>query len=94
MKIQLSPSFHTQYKKLNVRFKKSFKKRIKIFEKNPKDPILDNHSLKREYQGFRSIDILGNKFVAIYEEIKEDKDLIAYFIQIGFKNDLYNKKRC
>ena len=92
MKFQLAPSFHTQYKKLNVRIKKSFKKRIKIFEKNQNDPILDNHSLKRELTSFRSIDIWGNKYVAVYEEIIEGEEPLAYFVQIGLKDDLYKKK--
>lgn len=91
MKYQLSPEVYKYLRKLNVRVRNSFWDKLKVFEKNPDDSVLDNHALKRNLLGFRSIDITDdNKYVAIYEAIDDGNDIIAYFIQIGLKKELYN----
>ncbi len=98
MKYQLAPDLRKKLKRLkkkNKRLFNSFWRRLEIFEKNHKDGILDNHPLKRDLKGFRSIDITeDNKYAAIFEEIKEDDEVIAYFTEFGHKKkELYNKKR-
>ncbi|HBL51671.1 MAG: hypothetical protein A3D24_02295 [Candidatus Blackburnbacteria bacterium RIFCSPHIGHO2_02_FULL_39_13] len=90
MTIRYSSDFLRQLKKLNVRVRKSFKEKITTFIKNPFSPELDNHSLKREYQGYRSIDIT-NDYRAIYQEKVEGDELVAYFISIGTHKELYEK---
>ena len=90
MKIVFDPSFLKKVKKLNIRIRKSFKERIIIFSQNPYNLRLDNHSLKGEYKGFRSIDITSN-YRAIYEEILAGDEIIAYFIAIGTHKELYKK---
>ena len=90
MIIRYSPVFFKTLKKLDVRIRKSFKERILLFAKNPNDPQLDNHPLKREYRGLRSIDITAD-FRAIYEEKRDGEEETAYFVLIGTHKQLYGK---
>ena len=90
MIIKYSPLFFKTLKKLDVRIRKSFKERILLFAKNPNDPQLDNHPLKREYRGLRSIDITAD-FRAIYEEKRDGEEETAYFVLIGTHKQLYGK---
>ena len=89
MKIQYDPDFLKTLKKVNIRIRKSLRKRIEIFLKNPSDPELNNHKLKDEYKEYRSIDITAD-YRAIYEEINKDDEPIAYFFLIGTHEQLYN----
>ncbi|MBF8250031.1 MAG: hypothetical protein HW400_632 [Candidatus Levybacteria bacterium] len=88
MKVQYDPEFVEKLKKQNVRVSNSFRKAIKIFSKNPADPRLHVHELKREYKGLKSIDVTVN-WRAIYEEITEGNDLIIYFVTLGTHRQLY-----
>lgn len=90
MIIKYSTVFLKTLKKLDVRIRKSFKEQILLFSKNPNDPQLNNHPLKREYQGLRSIDITAN-WRAIYEEKHEGEEETAYFVLIGTHKQLYGK---
>jgi len=90
MIIKYSPLFFKTLKKLDVRIRKSFKEQILLFSKNPNDPALNNHSLRREYQGLRSIDITAD-WRAIYEEKREGGEETAYFVLIGTHKQLYGK---
>jgi addiction module RelE/StbE family toxin len=93
MKRRYSPVFIQTLKKADVRIRKSFKERIIIFARNPNDPVLKNHALKREYKGYRSIDITAD-WRAIYEVIETgDHEKTAYFIAIGTHKELYEKKK-
>lgn len=89
MKIQYDPEFIERLKKQNVRIRKSFRKAIKIFSKNPSDARLHNHRLEKEYEGYRSIDITAD-WRAIYEEVRQGKDdFLIYFITLGTHKQLY-----
>ncbi len=90
MIIRYSPVFFKTLKKLDVRIRKSFKEQILLFAKNPNDPQLDNHPLKREYQGLRSIDITAD-FRAIYEKKHEGEVETVYFVLIGTHEQLFGK---
>ena len=90
MIISYSPVFFKTLKKLDVKVRKSFKEQILLFAKNPNDPALNNHSLKREYQGLRSIDITAD-WRAIYDEKQEGEEETAYFVLIGTHKELYEK---
>jgi len=48
MTVRYDPALLKRLKKINVIFRKSFKKRIKIFAKDPFNAQLNNHSLQRE----------------------------------------------
>ena len=90
MTVRYSPLFFKTLKKLDVKIRKSFKEKILLFSKNSNDPQLNNHPLKREYQGLRSIDITAD-FRAIYEEKHDGKEETAYFVLIGTHDELYGK---
>ena len=90
MKVQLAPGFITKLKKQDIRIRKSFKKTIELFCKDPNNPELDNHELQREWQGFRSIDITAD-LRAIYQEVEEEDEPTAYFVAFGTHKELYKK---
>lgn len=91
MNVKLSPELLKKLKKSDVRTRKSFKERILLFVKNPTDPILDNHQLKRQWQGCRSIDITAD-WRAIYKEIQVGDEIAAYFVALGTHGELYRKQ--
>jgi len=88
MNVEYDPDFIKRLKKLDVRIRNSFKERILKFSKKPRDPQLNNHQLKKEWQGYRSIDITAD-WRAIYMEIKDGKENVAYFVAIGTHKELY-----
>lgn len=90
MRRQYDPAFIKALKKANVRIRKSFKERIVIFAKNPHDQQLNNHPLRKPYRGLRSIDIT-NDFRAVYEEVIENDEEIAYFSILGTHDELYKR---
>lgn len=92
MKIQYDPDFLKTLIKLNVRIRKSFRKRAKIFLQNHLDPQLHNHILRGKYKGCRSIDITAD-YRVIYEELTEGGGIVAYFITIGTHNELYKAEQ-
>jgi addiction module RelE/StbE family toxin len=89
MKIVFDPEFVKKTKKINVRIRKRLKEKIIIFSRNPYDPQLHNHQLKREYIGYRSINITAD-WRALYKEISEGEEEIAYFILLGTHAQLYD----
>ncbi len=90
MNVKYSPSLLNMLKKHDVRIRKSFKEKITIFSKNPNDPELNNHSLREPYQDRKSIDIT-NDYRAHYKEIKEEDEIVAYFVSLGTYQELYRK---
>jgi len=90
MNVKLSPGFLKKLKNSNVRIRKSFKAQILLFSKDPDDPQLDNHPLKREWQGYKSIDITAD-WRAIYKEIHIDGKDVGYFVALGTHDELYRK---
>ncbi|OIP57479.1 MAG: hypothetical protein COX79_00585 [Candidatus Levybacteria bacterium CG_4_10_14_0_2_um_filter_36_16] len=90
MNVKLSPGVLKKLKKVDVRIRNSFKERILIFTKTPRDPQLNNHKLREPYLGLRSIDIT-NDYRAIYEEMPKGEEIIAYFSLFGTHEELYRK---
>ena len=88
MNVELDSDLVKKLKKLDVKIRGSFKVRIIKFSKNPQDPQLNNHKLKREWRGYRSIDITAD-WRAIFKEIKGNEGTIAYFVAIGTHKELY-----
>jgi addiction module RelE/StbE family toxin len=79
------------YKEADVRIRKSIDEKLRVFIKNPFDLGLDNHPLRDEWEGFRSIDIT-NDYRAVYKEVKEGEELNAYFVALGTHKELYRKQ--
>jgi len=90
MKIVYDPAFVKKLKKVDVRIRKSAKERLILFSKNPNNPQLDNHPLRRGYLGYRSIDITSD-YRAIYKEVQVGDEVIAYFVALGTHNELYQR---
>ena len=85
MKIIFHRDFHKRYEKLRRAEQKGTDERIRLFEKNPFHPLLNDHALRHPYEGCRSINITGD-LRAIYEEAKPDT---AHFIALGTHPELY-----
>lgn len=90
MNVRYDPQFVKKLKKLNVRVRKSVKEHINVFVQDPKNLQLNNHSLTKEYAGFRSIDIT-NDYRALYKEKIEGDEVVAYFVDLGTHNELYKR---
>jgi len=89
MIVKYSRSFIAKLKKGDVRIRKNFKQRIDIFLRNPHDLQLNNHALRDEWEGYRSIDITPD-WRAIYREVKlADDEPYAYFTSLGTHSQLY-----
>ena len=84
MKIKLHKNFEKGYKKLASGEKKKFKERRDLFLQDEFNPILNNHALKGNYLGYRSINVTGD-IRAIY---KREQNL-AIFVVIGSHSNLY-----
>lgn len=93
MKIKLHKDFEKQYRKLRESEKKKFKERRDLFLQDELNPILNNHSLKGKYLGFRSINIIGD-LRAIYKRSlptsvgRRDGDNVI-FVAIDSHSNLY-----
>lgn len=88
MNVKLEPDFLKKLKNVDVRIRKSFKQKIDIFAKNPNDPQLNNHLLRKSYEGLRSIDITAD-YRAVYQETEAGEEKLAYFIILGTHQELY-----
>ena len=86
MKIKFKKGFAKQFDKSSAKMQNAFYARIKIFQKDPFYPILNNHKLTGKYKGYRSINISGN-WRAIFKEFHSDN--IAIFYLIGTHSELY-----
>lgn len=85
MKIKLHRDFEKQYRKLKEREKKKFKQRRDLFLQDEFNPQLNNHSLRGNYSGLRSINRTGD-LRAIYK--KEGN--YAIFVAINSHSNLYS----
>ena len=81
MKVNYTKTFAKHYDKADAKIQKAFKERIKLFQKDPLNPLLRNHLLKGNYKGYRSINITGD-WRALYSEIQNDTDIIITFEMI------------
>ena len=85
MTINYSKAFMKLFDKSPKHIQEALVERMKCFEANPYDPILNNHRLTGKYQGRRSINITGD-WRAIYENKPDDE---AFFVLIGTHSSLY-----
>jgi len=92
MKVQLAPKLIAKVKKQDAIIRKSFRIAIGLFSKDPDYLELNNHSLKRAWEGFRSIDVTSD-LRAIYQQIDETDETFAYFVDLGTHDQLYGKHK-
>lgn len=86
-------TYHRQFRKNlkkrilpNPALTDKFKNRVELFAKNPANPLLLDHSLGGDYEGYRSFSITGDIRI-IYKRIETE----IIFIDIGTHNQLYNQ---
>lgn len=85
MKIKLHRNFEKRFKKLKNSEKKKFKERRDLFLRDEYSPILNNHSLKGKYKGFRSINITRDLRV-VY---RREPGNTVIFVVIDSHSNLY-----
>ena len=89
MLVRFSRQFGKRYDKSSPKIKAAFDERLKIFFKNPYDPLLNNHLLKGKWSGYRSINVTGD-WRAIYSTENSAKgNTLIIFEMIGTHNQLY-----
>lgn len=84
MKIKLHKGFLKQYLRLRESQKKKFQERRDLFLRDEFNPILNNHSLKGKYLGYRSINITGDLRVIFRKTSQE-----VIFVTIDSHSNLY-----
>ena len=84
MRIKLHKNFEKGYKKLTQAEKKKFKERRNLFLQDEFNPILNNHALKGNYLGYRSINVTGDLRV-IYKR----EENLAIFVAVDSHSNLY-----
>lgn len=87
MKIYFTKDFKKAYRKRiqsNEKLVKRFKERYDLFENDPSNPVLKDHSLSGKMQGYRAFSITGDIRIVYY--IFKDT---AYFVDIGTHNQVY-----
>lgn len=86
MQIKFSKKFDKQYDGAPNKIRNAFDERLDLFLKNKFHPLLNNHALKGEYEGHRSLNITGD-WRAIFRELNSGK--ITYFEILGTHSQLY-----
>lgn len=86
IEIDYSRYFDREFKKVPLKIKVAFRKRLELFIQDQFHSILNNHSLKGRLSGYRSINITGN-WRAIYSVDKNGKKVI--FEILGTHSQLY-----
>lgn len=87
MQIEYSKKFIKEFKNCPFKIKEAFKKKLKIFIKDPHNLVLNNHCLSGELKIYRSININGD-WRAIFKET--NKGEIIYFVAIDTHSRLYS----
>lgn len=85
MRIEFHRLFKKRYRKAPVKIRNQFDERVLIFEKEPFNPLLNNHPLTGDRNGQWSINITGD-WRAVY--IFSGADAVI-FIDIDTHGNLY-----
>jgi len=87
MLFERTSAFKRDYKKITHDLRLKMYGRLEIFIANEFDPILNNHKLRYEYEGFRSINITGD-WRLVFRKISNQSMLLH---RIGTHSQLFNK---
>jgi len=85
MTILYEKQFKKQYKKLPIKTRQQFQRRVELYLKNPTAPQLRLHPLKGKYAGYWSMNVSGD-LRALYA-VRGDEIII--FALIGTHSQLY-----
>lgn len=86
MRASFSKRFGKEYDKAPGKVKTAFDRRLELFVEDKFHPLLNNHHLKGEYLGCRSINVSGD-WRAVYQEA--DGGETAYFVALRTHSQLY-----
>ena len=84
MIIAFHRDFTKRFKNLPQKIQLKFKERLIIFEADQFNPVLNNHMLKGNYLGYRSINITDD-LRAIYKQTRDN----VIFVTIDSHSKLY-----
>ncbi len=87
MKISFHRHFEKKFRKLDIKLKKVFYQKLKIFSVDPFSQEFNNHPLKGKYVGYRSINITGD-IRAVFKFLSKDS---LEFDDIDNHNNLYKR---
>ena len=85
MKLVFHRNFETQFRKLRRNKQARVKERLALFLEDEFGPVLNNHPLRGKYEGYRSINIMGD-LRAIYKFQRPD---LCIFVAVGTHHKLY-----
>lgn len=85
MNIIPRPRFVTRYRKMNPQLREKLWERVDLLLMNPFHPLLNNHGLKGDLKGSRSINITGDWRLLYNQPNPETIILIA----VGSHSELY-----
>jgi addiction module RelE/StbE family toxin len=77
--------FRKKYHQLPRELQFRCNERLFLFESDPHHPLLNNHLLKGEYEGCRSINITGDYRAIFYYETETS----VHFIKVGTHHELF-----
>ncbi|OGK11305.1 hypothetical protein A2954_01960 [Candidatus Roizmanbacteria bacterium RIFCSPLOWO2_01_FULL_37_12] len=84
MIVKYHKEFLRRFKKQRLKIKEKFKDRLSLFMKDEFDPTLNNHSLRGNYEGYRSINVTGD-IRAVFKRTAQE----AIFVSIDSHSNLY-----
>ena len=85
MKALFSKTFEKQYARLPQGIQKKTKERIRLFKKDPRNPLLRIHKLKGKKKPLKSMNITGD-YRALF--IQKGKHLVIFY-RVGTHSQLY-----
>lgn len=85
MNVSRHRDFIEDFQKLSKKIKEKFSEKILLFEKDEFNPILNNHALRGNYSGYRSINITGDIRAIFKKNVDE-----AIFVARGSHSNLYS----
>jgi addiction module RelE/StbE family toxin len=84
MPLRFARCFVRQHRKLPAEIRSKVDERLRLFVRDQSHVSLNNHALRGEWLGCRSINITGD-YRAIYEPCPNE----AHFIAVGTHHELY-----
>lgn len=88
MNIKRHPDFKKHYKQRiasNPKLVKKTADRLKLFQENPTNPILNDHQLKGEKSEFRAFSVTGDVRIVYLPEPQDE----VILLDIGSHNQVY-----
>src|SRR6266699_2916578 len=87
-RIEFSTVFNRQLKNSAREIKAAFKVTLPLFREDPNHPVLRNHALRENFEGYRSIDVTED-WRALFKEMYAGKQKVITFHRIATHKDLY-----